>query len=205
MTVATSHMLLREMRPSDIPRVRRIEVAAYADAWPATTFEAELRNGLALYLVAADVTPAELRPRLSMWRRLLAPAHEAERVVGYCGAWFTQDQMHIVTVAVDPSRQGEGIAQRLLLECFERARRAEMRNLTLEVRVSNHRAQQIYERFGFQPVGRLPGYYKNNGEDAIVMLTGDLTSEAMVAALERATQEQAQRFAPVQWTVDTSA
>lgn len=203
MAAATSlRLLMREMTPADIPGVRRIEVAAYEDAWPQTTFEEEMRNAFATYLVAVDVARAALEDpgERSWWDRLLArPSAEASAIAGYCGAWFHVDQLHIVTVAVEPALQGHGIAQRLLLECFDRAVEAGLRTVTLEVRPSNVRAQEIYRRFGFEQVGIQRRYYANNGEDALVMLTPDLDMPEQRARLEAIRAELAARFPEVEW------
>jgi [ribosomal protein S18]-alanine N-acetyltransferase len=206
----TLRLRLREMTLDDVPGVRRIEVAAYEDAWPQTTFEEELRNSFATYLVAVEVTdappePPGASPARSWWARVFTgppreePAASTERIAGYCGAWFHVDQLHIVTVAVAPERQGHGIAQRLLLECFDRAIEAELRNVTLEVRPSNVRAQEIYRRFGFQQVGIHRAYYANNGEDALVMLTPDLSSGELRTRLDAVRAEVDARFPEVEW------
>ena len=76
-------------------------------------------------------------------------------MVGFAGVWFTVDQQHLVTIAVDPAYQRRGIARRMLLHCFSLARDAEMRSVVLEVRVSNEHAIELYEQFGFQRAGRL--------------------------------------------------
>jgi ribosomal-protein-alanine N-acetyltransferase len=206
MAAATSlRLLMREMTPADIPGVRRIEVAAYEDAWPQTTFEQELRNAYATYLVAVDLesdaSPPSERVERPWWDRLLSrsPNEEETAVAGYCGAWFHVDQLHIVTVAVEPALQGHGIAQRLLLECFDRATAADLRTVTLEVRPSNLRAQEIYRRFGLQQVGIHRRYYANNGEDAIVMLTPELTEPEQGARLEAVRAEALARFPEVDW------
>ena len=41
---------------------------------------------------------------------------------------------------------------------------------TLEVRVSNERAQHLYESVGFIRVGKRKRYYEDNGEDAWLMV-----------------------------------
>lgn len=190
-------LFLREMTRADISAVRRIEVSAYADAWPRTTFEEELRNAFATYLVAVD--PAPVPSSTSWWARLLGRPPEGERIVGFCGAWFHVDQLHVVTIAVAPGYQGRGIAQHLLVECFDRAVEAELKNVALEVRPSNARARAIYERFGFAQVGVQRGYYANNGEDALIMLTPDLDTEAQHARLEAIRADLASRFPSVEW------
>lgn len=185
-TVAEGQVLIRRMTDADLKQVRRIERAAYGSSLPGTPFERELRNGLAEYLVALDrsepseLPPEEHRSLLSSLRRWFN--HEAEeRVLGFLGVWYTVDQLHVVTVAVDPAEQGRGIAQRLLLECHRLAAEAELPTIALEVRISNERARRLYEWFGFTQAGVLRRYYSDNGEDAVVMLTPRLDDDAFEA------------------------
>lgn len=173
-----SQIVIREMTADDLREVHRIERAAYQDAWPARAFQEELRNGFAQYLVAverdeADGPGAETE-RGRGWRAAfgrLFSAGRRERLLGFAGAWFMVDQLHIVTVAVNPPAQGRGIGHRLLLACYDLATEAELGSIVLEVRESNARAQQLYEHFGFRTSGRQVGYYKDNNEDALVMET----------------------------------
>ncbi len=201
MTGPRMRLLLREMTHDDIGAVRRIEVAAYEDAWPQTTFEQELRNAFATYLVVVDASdPPAFAPRTPWWARIIGSPRSLEApVVGYCGAWFHVDQLHVVTIAVAPAYQGHGVAQRLLLECFDRAAAAELRNVALEVRPSNVRARAIYERFGFAQVGIHRAYYANNGEDALIMLTPDLEDTGQRARLEAIRADLASRYPDVAW------
>lgn len=162
MTASTS--TIRLMTEGDLDAVRAIEVAAYGtDAWTRRTLEDELVNGFSSYLVAE------------------APSG---RVAGFAGVWFMRDQLHLVTIAVDPAFQRLGIASRLLLNCLEQARDAEMPSVVLEVRESNAPAQALYERFGFRKLGRLRKYYKDNDEDALVMETPSLDDEAQRQLIE---------------------
>jgi ribosomal-protein-alanine N-acetyltransferase len=190
-TVAEGRILIRRMTEADLKQVRRIERAAYGSSLPGTPFERELRNGLAEYLVAieaptaSDVPAEDHRSLFDALRRLFSHDPE-ERVLGFLGVWYTVDQLHVVTVAVDPAEQGRGIAQRLLLECHRLAADAELATIALEVRVSNARAQRLYEWLGFNRAGTLRRYYSDNGEDALVMLTprlDDAAFEVHVSAL----------------------
>ena len=192
-------ILLRAMEHRDLREVERIEHEAYADAWPHTTFERELANGLAHYFVAAEPLEdaaagqrsAGLRSRLG---RLLAPTPPRDRVLGFAGVWYTVDQLHLVTIAVSPERQGQGIAARMLLECFALALVSELPSITLEVRVSNTRAQRLYGRCGFAQVGRLVRYYSDNDEDALVMVTPQLDPDATREHLAKLTAEHRARY-----------
>ena len=199
MAIATRvRYALREMTPADLRHVQQIEHAAFSDAWPRTTFESELRNRLAQYLVAVErpAEPAEQlpRPRLTTrLRRLLRP-RSGERVVGYAGVWYTLDQLHLVSVAVDPPQQGRGVGQWLLIACFELADRAELSTIALEVRPSNERAIRLYERYGFTRAGRQRNYYADDGEDALVMVTPPFDAAAMREHVERLRGDHRARY-----------
>jgi ribosomal-protein-alanine N-acetyltransferase len=154
---------VRPMTEADLDRVREIEQAAYGtDAWSRRTFEDELVNGFSTYLVAE------------------APNG---RVSAFAGVWFMRDQLHLVTIAVDPPFQRLGIAGALLLRCLALAEESELESVVLEVRDSNAGAQALYERFGFRRLGRLRRYYRDNDEDAIVMQTPDLADAEYQAVL----------------------
>jgi ribosomal-protein-alanine N-acetyltransferase len=57
--------------------------------------------------------------------------------------------------------------------------------VTLEVRLSNVAARQLYQRFGFRPVGVRPRYYSDNGEDALIMTTERLDTPDMQRLMAR--------------------
>ena len=166
---------LRDMTRDDVPAVKRIESAAYQDAWPARLFEKELANGFAQYVVAVEETadPPPAGPLTARRRAMFGGTHE--RIVGFVGVWYMVDQLHLVTIAVDPGQQRRGIGTRLLLEVFDLAMEAELNEIVLEVRESNDRARAMYEAFGFRKAGQLLDYYKDNHETAIVMLSGALS------------------------------
>ena len=94
-----------------------------------------------------------------------------------------KDQLHLVTLAVLPTFQKIGIGSILLINCFGLARSADMQSIVLEVRKSNFAAQNLYKRFGFKKIGELPRYYRDNDEDAIVMLSSPLDSLLMKSLL----------------------
>lgn len=196
--VAGGRIILRPMTESDLRNVRRVERAAYGASTPGTPFERELHNGLAHYVVAVE-QPGEPEPIedesgfLQSVRRLFARTRE-DRLLGFAGVWYTTKQLHIVTVAVDPAEQGRGIGQRLLFECHRLAREAELPTIALEVRVSNERAQRLYEWFGFSRVGTLRGYYSDNGEDAVVMLTPALDDPSFAAGVSQRREQHRARY-----------
>jgi [ribosomal protein S18]-alanine N-acetyltransferase len=141
------------MRRRHLRAVLRIEQQVYPRPWSAGLFMGELAlRSSRLYLVAR-VGPT---------------------VVGYAGMMLVVDDGHITTIAVDPAWQRLGIGTRLLLCLVRQGVARGVKNLTLEVRMSNLGAQQLYRRFGFAPAGVRRGYYVENAEDALVMWAHDV-------------------------------
>ena len=112
--------------------------------------------------------------------RFWVVARQGALVMGYAGLLVTLDEGHITNFAVHEDHRRRHVADRMLLVQFEEAVRRGVRDLTLEVRVSNAAAQGLYRRFGFAPGGIRPGYYNDNGEDALVMWTHDIASPEQV-------------------------
>ena len=95
---------------------------------------------------------------------------EASRGVGLVGYAICSrygDVWHVMNIAVDPARRRQGIGTTLLEQVIERA--GVDQTYTLEVRPSNPGAISLYERFGFRSAGTRPRYYRDTGEDALIM------------------------------------
>ena len=96
-------------------------------------------------------------------------AVEDKRVVGYLGVMFVIDELHVNTLGTLPGHEGRGVASSLMDEAWVDARLRGVTRATLEVAVSNTRAQQLYYRYGFRPVGVRKNYYERSHEDALVL------------------------------------
>ena len=83
--------------------------------------------------------------------------------------WFIVDELHIATIATHPEFRGQGIGRQLLLHVLGSAKEEGAIRAFLEVRESNLIALKMYRDFGFVEDGRRVKYYKDNGEDAILM------------------------------------
>ena len=145
---------IRPMSRLHIPAVAELESEIYDQPWPPRVFFDELATANRRYLVATDGT---------------------DLILGYCGLLLVEEDAHITTIAVAPRSRGQHLGTRLMLEMVDAAVDADTRHLTLEVRVSNDSAQKLYERFGFEPVGRRKNYYKD--EDALVMWATDIDTD----------------------------
>lgn len=129
-------------------RILDIEVEAYPEPWTEGMFRDEIRNNFSRFFVA-------------MLDKVL---------VGYGGFWLVVDEAHITSVTVRDIYRGRGFGRRLVEHLLQEAEDAGARIATLEVRVSNLRARNLYLQYGFRPVGLRKNYYPKSNEDAIVML-----------------------------------
>lgn len=140
--------VIRKMTLDDIPIIAQIERESFTMPWSPGAFRDELtQNPFAHYIVL------ELDGQ----------------VVGYAGMWVLLDEAHVTNIAVREAFRGRGLGERLLREMMAVARQQGAKRMTLEVRVSNERAQRLYRKLGFAPSGVRPGYYTDNGEDALIM------------------------------------
>lgn len=154
----TARVVVEPMRIEDVAAVHEIERLSFRTPWPAYAFEQELKgNRLARYVVA----------------------RAGDRVVGFAGIWMMVDEAHITTFSVHPDWRRQQIGRQLLLNLAEVSAAIGARRMTLEVRASNLAAQGLYRAFGFEVAGRRPGYYTDDGEDALIMTTPDLGDDAM--------------------------
>ncbi|MEV6809758.1 ribosomal protein S18-alanine N-acetyltransferase [Streptomyces sp. NPDC017405] len=91
------------------------------------------------------------------------------RIAGYAGLASAGELADVQTIAVARDHQGTGLGARLLTELLRAATAFECHEVMLECRVDNIRAQKLYERFGFVPIGFRRGYYQPGNVDALVM------------------------------------
>jgi ribosomal-protein-alanine N-acetyltransferase len=197
---------LRPMHFADIPVVQAIERDSFPSAWPQTAYERELRrNRMARYIVLVDqdappyvgVTPPPagwLERLLGRRRRKRLPPATDGEIVGFVGIWLMVDEAHIVTIAVRPDRRRERLGELLLCATVDLARAVHASAVTLEVRLSNVVAQNLYEKYGFLKVGRRPRYYSDNHEDALIMTTEPLDSERWSARYSVLREEVLARY-----------
>jgi ribosomal-protein-alanine N-acetyltransferase len=155
---------LTHMRRRHLAQVLDIERQVYPRPWTMTLFLSEIvQRSTRFYIVAR--------------------AHR--RVVGYAGLMIVGDEAHVTNIAVDPAHHRRKIGGRLLFALITQARRRQATACTLEVRVANHRAQRLYDQFGFEAKGVRKNYYAETGEDALIMWAEGLQTPAYAERLAR--------------------
>lgn len=138
-------MKIRRLSYSDLPRVISLEKRAFPAPWSLSMFVLELAKPGSICLGLED-----------------------EELIGYliCSRYDTV--WHVMNIAVSEPYRGKGLGSQLLERLLSELADDEAQ-VTLEVRSSNTAAIKLYERFAFKAVGVRPGYYGDNGEDAVIM------------------------------------
>ena len=108
----------------------------------------------------------------------------SSRMLGMGCFWSIVDEAHITIVAVHPYYQHQGLGAALLYSLLLRAYDRGLERATLEVRVSNTAAISLYQKFGFKTAGRRRGYYRDNGEDALILWTGEMQQPDFTKTLD---------------------
>ena len=183
-------LTVRFMRRQDIAQVTEIDHDAFPTEWPPTNFPRELDNKMAYYIVACETdntaphselktSTKEIQPGiLSRVRRIFVrspipqedPVVE-DRILGFAGMWLLSDEAHITSIASHKDHRHQGIGEGLLISLIEMAIAKKARIITLEARVSNQIAQNLYYKFSFDKLGVRKAYYLDNKEDAVIMST----------------------------------
>lgn len=177
------------MTMADIPRVVEIERLSYSSPWPSSAYRKELQeNPLAYYVVARDQqlahaaspgAPAEVSRRgfplsLLPGRSSHGLSPQFASIIGFAGLWLMVDEAHVTTIAVHPDFRHHGIGELMLSSLIEHAYEIGARMVTLEVRVTNSVAQNLYRKYGFEGAGIRKRYYSDNDEDALIMWTPEI-------------------------------
>ena len=136
-----------EMTVAQVTAVADLEKVCFSDPWSEKSVASELDNPLALWLVALD----------------------GDTVAGYIGSQTVMDETDMMNVAVAPSHRRMGIGEQLVMTLVGKLQKRGSHCLTLEVRDSNEPARSLYEKLGFEQVGRRPNYYRNPREEALIL------------------------------------
>lgn len=137
----------RPMSEADLEAVLAIEYAAFSHPWTRGIFLDSLKS-------------------YHCWLMF-----EGQQQVGHGVIQIIVGEAHLLNITVKPQSQGRGLGLRLLAHLMSEAQKLQASECFLEVRASNESAYRLYERYGFNEIGRRRDYYPAVGgrEDALVM------------------------------------
>ena len=143
----------RPMNLEDISRVCEIDLLSFSLPWPEKSYHFELTENPSALALVIEIVPEKCNPL----------------IIGMSVVWIIVDEAHIATIAIHPKFRGLGYGKSLLAETLRQSIQRGAHLATLEVRVSNLTAQQLYRSFGFISTGRRMQYYHDNNEDALIL------------------------------------
>lgn len=122
-------------------------------------------------------------------------------LLGLACLWAILEEAHITLLAIDPHYQQQGLGQALLYALLHSAQQRGLERATLEVRASNQSAIALYQKFGFQEVGRRRKYYPDTQEDALILWQGHLQDPEFLQKLHQWQHQIALRLKRSNWTL----
>jgi ribosomal-protein-alanine N-acetyltransferase len=144
---------IRKMTVEDIPEVVEIDRSSFTLPWTERSFQYEVTENGAARCWVTEVDG---------------------QVAAMLVLWVIVDEAHIATIATHPKFRRRGFAKKMLIKSLVSAREEGVKKALLEVRARHVVAQKIYCDIGFVEVGRRPMYYRDNGEDAVLMTMDSL-------------------------------
>jgi len=136
----------RIMQARDVPGVFSVERQCFEHNWTVESYESEINNILATYVVA----------------------EENDVIIGFGGFWTVIDEAQITNIGVLANYRRRGVAQKILNEMMQLAVVKSCFSMTLEVKVDNIAAIGLYEANGFEKAGIRKNYYDNK-TDGLIM------------------------------------
>lgn len=137
---------LGKMRETDVDGVLSVENECFSHPWTKKGIAEELENDTARFFVV----------------------RKEGQVIGYIGANNIAGEVYITNIAVLPNERKKGIGETLLSVLLSESGRENADFVSLEVRESNCAAITLYQRAGFQELGRRKGFYRDPQEDALI-------------------------------------
>lgn len=145
-------MEVYKLKSCHIDEVFNINMLSLPNPWSKDSLIKELENKLGVYVVAVN----------------------KDMVIGFGGMWIILDEAHITNIAVHPDHRRKKAATLILKELINIAKEKNVEAMTLEVRKSNIKAQNLYKKFGFLVEGVRKGYYEDNKEDGLILWKRDI-------------------------------
>jgi [ribosomal protein S18]-alanine N-acetyltransferase len=183
-------LVIKALIPSQVPEIVALDHLCMGGIWTAAGYLREIAspnsNLLALYL---------LDSRLEKPNKIM---------VGMGCLWAIAEEAHITLLGIHPNYRRQGLGQLLLLTLLQEAIARELAWATLEVNVHNSRAINLYQKLGFQIVGKRKRYYQATGDDALILWLKDLQKSNFQLNLAQYQQETDKRLREHQYCLNHS-
>lgn len=148
-------IVTRKLKPEDVYEVVQIEKQCFSDPWSESAILESALSPNSYFIVAVKKFEKE--------------EDEEKKILGYAGLYAAGEEAYVYNIAVRPEWQGKGIGKSLINELVSYCLKNNLGFISLEVRISNNIAINLYKKFGFKILGKRRNFYKNPSEDALIM------------------------------------
>lgn len=139
---------VRIAKSSDLDDIYELDVQTFAMPWSKEALSYDILENDNAFVIVAE--------------------YEGE-FAGYADIWAVLDEADLNSIAVRVDFRRKGIGDAIMFAMTEMLSANGVATINLEVRVSNMPAIKLYKKYGFNECGVRPGYYLDNGEDALIM------------------------------------
>ncbi|MGL5939945.1 MAG: GNAT family N-acetyltransferase [Waterburya sp.] len=183
-------LAIKALTPSQVPEIVALDKLCMGGIWTAGGYLREIgspnSNLLALYLLD------------NQWEK------PKNTMIGMGCLWAIAEEAHITLLAIHPDYRRQSLGQLLLLTLLQEAITRNLAWATLEVNTHNFGAINLYQKLGFQIVGKRKGYYQATGDDALILWLKDLQKPDFKLNLAQYQQETKKRLRENQYCLNHS-
>jgi ribosomal-protein-alanine N-acetyltransferase len=193
-------LVLKPLKTELLSAALALDLQCLGGLWSLEGYQREINSPTSELLALTG--PGSLSPKKGDLNRSLTGSEwqfPTESLLGMGCFWSILSEAHVTLLAVHPDYQGQGLGRALLHGLLSIARQRGLEQATLEVRVSNHPALALYDKFGFQKAGRRRRYYPDTGEDGLILWRSGLQSSEFEQSLSQCQQQIEIRLAQAGW------
>ncbi len=205
---------LKPLSAEQLSAVVELDHLCFGGLWTRSGYERELDSPSSQLLVLEALPgesesgfrsqSSEVLTQTSVKADCQAAPIPQKSLLGLGCFWSILEEAHITILAVHPDYQGQGLGKLLLYALLRDARRRQLEWATLEVKPSNQAALSLYQKFGFTEAGRRRRYYKDTGEDALILWRGGLQTPEFEETLVNCYQPIERQIALWGWQLSDS-
>jgi ribosomal-protein-alanine N-acetyltransferase len=205
---AVTFLELHPLTAQDLDAAVALDQLCFGGLWTRAGYERELESPCSQMLVLEAGLTTKTAGLLNRSSVALTPNQSTNlprtlpvetSIVGLGCLWSILEEAHITILAVHPDYRHQGFGQLLLYALLRDAKKRQLEWATLEVKPSNQAALSLYHKFGFNEAGRRRRYYKDTGEDALILWRSGLQSPEFEETLTNCYQQLEPCLAACGW------
>lgn len=199
---------LKPLTSQQLSAVVELDQLCFGGLWTKSGYERELDSPNSQLLILEAATSgesgfgdqsSEILTQTSFKADLETIPTTHKTLMGLGCFWSILEEAHITILAVHPDYRYQGLGKLLLYALLRDARSRQLEWATLEVKPSNQAALSLYHKFGFTLCGRRRRYYKDTGEDALILWRSGLQTQEFEETLAECYQQVEQHLALGDW------